>query len=504
MSDETAPVHPFDSPGAPVELQPEPTPKRTGRTVAIVIAAVVGALILIAGGAAAAFFLLSGRGPQPEVAMPADTLGFVKIDLDPSAGQKINLARFVSSNLPKDAGFTVDPNSDNPFGDAIDSSGILDGSGVTWAEVDAWAGDRAAIAAIPGNGSEPIPIVIVRVDDEDAMKAFFAKQDATFAYSMVRDGYAVLAEDQGVVDRVTSSAAWLSDDADYQFDLAKLGGGQLVTGWADLSGLSSLSSIAGSVIDTSAASDVAATGQVIFGLSAEPSVLELRTVVTGASIDGHAVPALSVANGLGSLPEGTVAGLSLANPGEWLQEALKIAREQDQGFVVDDLTSATGLTEQQIIDLLSTTITAFVMKNPAGLAEMPLVGVRVVATDTSSETTWQDALDTAGMPVAMDTVKGPDGKSYIYMRSTDGADVLDQVKAAKGTLADSAAFAQVVPADATMSVFVDMAPVWDYLRQNDPTMNTYDGITAAGLAMTASGTDPSVVTATLRVAFSGN
>ena len=73
---------------------PEPKQSRV-RTLAL-----VGGLVAIVGGTAAvgggwlAFSKLNGGGPQPESVLPADTVAFMKFDMNPSAGQKVAAVRF--------------------------------------------------------------------------------------------------------------------------------------------------------------------------------------------------------------------------------------------------------------------------------------------------------------------------------------------------------------------------------------------------------------------------
>jgi hypothetical protein len=83
-----------DGGAAPTGAVPAPTEQprrsRTGRKVAIGAAAAGVVLLGGAGYAVAAY--LSGGGPQPEEVLPADTIGVVKLDLDPAAGQKAAVA----------------------------------------------------------------------------------------------------------------------------------------------------------------------------------------------------------------------------------------------------------------------------------------------------------------------------------------------------------------------------------------------------------------------------
>ncbi len=56
--------------------------------------ALVGGLVAIVGGTAAvgggwlAFSKLNGGGPQPESVLPADTIAFVKVDMNPSGRRR--------------------------------------------------------------------------------------------------------------------------------------------------------------------------------------------------------------------------------------------------------------------------------------------------------------------------------------------------------------------------------------------------------------------------------
>ena len=64
------------------------TPTRGGGKRGLVIGGVVVA-VAVAGGAAWAATSFLGQGAQPAEALPAGTLGYASVDLDPSGGQKI-------------------------------------------------------------------------------------------------------------------------------------------------------------------------------------------------------------------------------------------------------------------------------------------------------------------------------------------------------------------------------------------------------------------------------
>ncbi len=53
----------------------------------------IAAAVLLGGAAWALVAVLGGGGPQPAEALPASTAAYFRIDLDPSAGQKIAALR---------------------------------------------------------------------------------------------------------------------------------------------------------------------------------------------------------------------------------------------------------------------------------------------------------------------------------------------------------------------------------------------------------------------------
>jgi hypothetical protein len=94
-------------PGAPVP----PQDRLRGRRASGLVAA--GVAVVLTGGAAMAWAAFNGNiGDQPEMHLPASTGAMIKVDLDPSAGQKIDAVRFLGK-LPvgKDLRDGRDPSS---------------------------------------------------------------------------------------------------------------------------------------------------------------------------------------------------------------------------------------------------------------------------------------------------------------------------------------------------------------------------------------------------------
>src|SRR3954447_4720762 len=70
----------------------QPALRKLGASIAAI--ATVLAVVVVGGGVTVAYRQLSGGGPQPDKYAPASTFAFAKVDLDPSAGQKIAAYRF--------------------------------------------------------------------------------------------------------------------------------------------------------------------------------------------------------------------------------------------------------------------------------------------------------------------------------------------------------------------------------------------------------------------------
>lgn len=139
------------------------------------------ALGAVGVGAAAwgAWWYLS-TGPQPAEALPADTLGYVALDLDPSGSQKIDalrtLKKFPAIEEELDLGGDVgDIDLKREVFEAIAEDADCD---LDYAEdFEPWLGDRYAVAAVPLGGDDPDVVGVVQVTDGDAAQDAVAKLD---------------------------------------------------------------------------------------------------------------------------------------------------------------------------------------------------------------------------------------------------------------------------------------------------------------------------------------
>lgn len=145
----------------------------------LVIAVVT--LLGLAAGAVVAGYLLLGSGtadPAAEMA-PANTTAYVRVYLQPSAGQRVKLAHLVT-RLP---GFADAATLDQKIDQVM--TNLLRGRGVDYvADIKPWVGDQLAVAAWPSDGTETIAVMIAAVKDraaaDRALPGLFGPDAGTF------------------------------------------------------------------------------------------------------------------------------------------------------------------------------------------------------------------------------------------------------------------------------------------------------------------------------------
>lgn len=197
--------------------QPAPEPPRPRRRAAAV-AGIVGVAAVVGGGAWA-WQVWAAQGPQPAEALPADTLAYVAVDLDPPGGQKVAAYQALKKipSLAKELGIGSQDDLRKSLVESIAEDGDCD---LPWGEVKDWAGDRGALAVVPMD--EPKVVVALQVADPDRARAGLEKVDRScgdgeFGFT-VGDGWAILAESEEVAKQVRASAedADLAGDADFK------------------------------------------------------------------------------------------------------------------------------------------------------------------------------------------------------------------------------------------------------------------------------------------------
>lgn len=187
-----------------------------------------GALAALAvGGGAAAWAAASffATGAQPAQALPADTVGYVSLDLDPSGAQKIAALKLAGKFPAFEDHVGLAPEDDlrrwvleELVLGAPDCDVDFD------RQVAPWLGDRVALAAV--GTEDTVPVAVLQVTDAGEADAGLADLMACGATAgeepdagwVVEGDWLVLAETEETARRVVTDAAeaTLADDADFR------------------------------------------------------------------------------------------------------------------------------------------------------------------------------------------------------------------------------------------------------------------------------------------------
>lgn len=236
-------------PGTPEYLQQGSDPQGPGRRpagrTALVAGGAVAGLLVVAGGiwAATSFF---SSGPQPAEALPAGTIGYASIDLDPSGSQKIEavkmLRKFPAFTDHVDLGIKDDIR--RAIFDEIQKESPCEGLDYD-DDIEPWIGDRAAVAAVDLGEDQPSPVFVLQVSDADAADAALKKIQACTTDSSSGDtegaggwsidgDWAVVAETEDLAQQVADEAAKasLADDEDYQHWMDEVGDAGIINLYA--------------------------------------------------------------------------------------------------------------------------------------------------------------------------------------------------------------------------------------------------------------------------------
>ena len=340
-----------DAPGGPGGSAPAASSGGSGRgrRRGVLIGAGVAAVALIGGGAAVAFSVLSGGGPQPDAAVPSGAIAFTRIDLDPSAEQKVNAVRLLRRvpQFEEETGITADRDDlrQRLYEEAVKGG---DGCPDYTDDVEPWLGDRAGFAAMPADdGGDPDPLAVLQVSDEEAARTGIAQivectggEQGGIAF--VSD-YAVIAETQDLADGFAAAAedAPLADDAGYRADMDALDGEGIASGWLDVDALieTTLSD------EDKATAETAGLGQtesVAMALSAGSDNLELALAANGDTL-----PADSGATSFGDLPASTMFGFGFTGGADAVQKFWDQAHESMGDTGADDLDQLAAMVQAQ-------------------------------------------------------------------------------------------------------------------------------------------------------------
>lgn len=222
-----------DAPSAPTERRSRKWP-----VLGIAAAGVAGVVGL---GGWAAVSLMAG-GTQAADAVPADAIGFVSLDLDPSADQKIEAVQILRKFPALEKELDVSSRDDlrRWVFEQMQEDGVCEDLDYA-TDVAPWIGDRVAVAGVPADeaGAEPIPLVALQVTDAEAATAGIERLatcgDAGEDFGVAISGdYALISDSTAHADALAASVeeGSLADDADYRRWMERVGDPGIVTMYA--------------------------------------------------------------------------------------------------------------------------------------------------------------------------------------------------------------------------------------------------------------------------------
>ncbi|MFD1540289.1 DUF3352 domain-containing protein [Nonomuraea guangzhouensis] len=440
----------------------EPTKK--GRKGWIIAIASALAVVLLGGGAVWAVGAIGGGGTQPHEVLPANSIAYVRLDLDPAANQKVALFQIARKfTVTKDTFKGEDPRQ--ALFDLAQDSGM---SKVDFAkDVDPWLGSRIGLAVVPSGGKEPDFAVAVQVKDEAQAKAGITKLMGKEKFGLsFRDDYALVTSSQTLADKYAADTTSLADNADFNDDVNAIGEQGVLSYWAHLGKVGELAVTDKSSEEAKALEQVK-NARFAGALRFDSAYAELAGVVRGAEgmVEGDLEPAK-----LSALPASTAGALSYSGLDQiitkkWAEIEQSIAATpagaQFKQFV-DQAKQTYGL---QLPDDLATVLgkNLTLAVDAQGLdSDKIKAGVRITTDPAKAQAVYdkiQKAMSSSGQPTPQLAKIAGDG-TFTVATSDEYAKAL----AAEGTLGESQTFKDAVPDadEATYALFVDLDKVEKY------------------------------------------
>ena len=303
------------------------------------IAVVAGYLVLFAGGADRAATLV-----------PADTVAYASVYLQPSTGQQANLSGLIG-RLP---GFADEAALDDKIDQVVQN--LLATTGIDYrADVKPWLGDQIAIAAWPTgtDATQATTVILADVTDPDAasasIAAITADQGLTFttetyggvelqvadgtAYALV-DGMLVVGNGTDAIHAVVDTSGGsdsLATQPAFTNAMSEQPNDYLASFYVDLAGLAEAS---GAIADVGRITTASAV------LVAETDGLKLSgsaPLSAGSGADASAAPAAQPGTLTSWMPETTLAEVTVFGLRDALEAGLAVAGDVPEG---EQVTSA--------------------------------------------------------------------------------------------------------------------------------------------------------------------
>jgi hypothetical protein len=454
-------------------IQRTPRPRASNLLVALTAA---GSIAVAGAGIATAAVLGSG-GAQPEDVLPRNTIGMVKVDLDPAADQKVAAYR-LGRKFPDLEVKGEDSVLSDLVRQAVNSSGDLDYA----QDVEPWLGKRAAAAVVPDAEDDFALVFAVQVTDRGKAEKGLKKlaEDEPFGYAFAPDeDYVLIAEKQAQARSAAGAAQHLADSEGYADAVDELDGNQIVTAWVDVA-----AAVAAAPDEVSTSLGGKPAGYVVAGIHLDASYVELSGKTIGVTTgEEQTIAGREPVRLVQDLPDDTVVGVGMTGLAEVLQKSLT-KLEGPEAEMLRDAESELGVS-------LSKDLPAVVGEELAGAVLGSADGPAFVARSRSKNAEQgfaviQRMLAKLPPEQAAQTLvrRTPDG----LVAGSDAA-AIDRVLNG-GALGDSDAFHKAVPdaGEAGFIVYVDVTRALDLFAEdlgNEPARAAKQ-VRAVGITATTS------------------
>ena len=192
-----------------------------------------GAVVLLAAAGAGTWAAVSffGGGAQPAEALPAGTLAYMTVDLDPSGAQKIEALRMIEkfpAIKEELGGFDAQDDVRRKIFEEAECKGLSYDD-----DIAPWLGTSFAVAAVDAGEEQPSPVGVLELTDAGAAEDGLAKlaECGTEAESgsetgfVVEGDWAIVAETEEIAQSVVDGTGdgTLADDSTYQDWMGQVG-----------------------------------------------------------------------------------------------------------------------------------------------------------------------------------------------------------------------------------------------------------------------------------------
>jgi hypothetical protein len=447
----------------------------------------------VALGGTALVSALGGGGAQPEDVLPANAIAFAKLDLNPSAGQKLAVFR-LASKFPKAKVTSQDTSvKESTFGSFFTGPTGTSSFGLDYKkDVQPWLGDRVGVGVFPdidGDKSPEVGVAIAFTDRAAAKSALdrviakaatgAGKVQNKTGYAFAEDGYVILSDTTAHATALAKAGKTGPLSASrYAEDVKSLGSDQIGVAWADIAALykaipkdtwstGPFAALSGSL--KGAENPKNATGRVVMGLHADPSFVELTSKAIG--FKGATPPAKpgAVSQGamIASFPADVFGAFTATGLGKGAGVLYTSLTAGGDSMGIKPVLDGIGLDSAQKMETLLGTETGLAV---GGTVDQPEFAIRTQTGDPDAASALaRQLLAAAQVDTSVATVAKIDGPKGIVVGT--GSGLMSAIASQSGSrLGGTEAFKQVMPGfeRADVALYVNLAKLVPLLAKDNP------------------------------------